>query len=69
MAYTIKQENAAMAGSDYIEIEFTKKEAVCAAVVFVIFAGLILYSTWLNGYTQATVEGTDAIASCIRLRS
>ncbi|MFL1449199.1 hypothetical protein ACI77O_12460 [Pseudomonas tritici] len=58
-----------MAGSDYIEIEFTKKQAICAAVVSIIFAGLVLYSTWLNGYTQATVDGTEAIASCIRLRS
>jgi hypothetical protein len=48
---------------------FTNKQAICAAVVFVIVAGLILYSTWLNGYNEAKVEGTEAIASCIRLRS
>ncbi|MCS4315557.1 MULTISPECIES: hypothetical protein [unclassified Pseudomonas] len=58
-----------MAGSDYIEIEFTKKQAICAAVVFVIFAAVILYNTWQSGFNAATVEGTEAIASCIRMRS
>ena len=58
-----------MAGSDYIEIEFTKKQAICAAVVFVIFASGILYNTWQSGYNAATATGTEAIASCIRLRS
>ena len=57
-----------MAGSDYIEIEFTKKQAICAAVVFVIFASLALYATWQSGYTAATVTGNEAVASCIRLR-
>ena len=64
----IKQESASMAGSDYIEIEFTKKQAICAAVVFDIFASLALYATWQRGYNAATVTGTEAIASCIRLR-
>lgn len=58
-----------MAGSDYIEIEFTKKQAICAAVVFVIFAGVVLYNTWLSGYNEATALGTEAVVNCIRLRS
>ncbi|MBP5947882.1 hypothetical protein [Pseudomonas sp. P9(2020)] len=57
-----------MTGYDYIEIEFTKKQAICAAVVFVLFASLALYATWQSGYTAATVTGNQAIASCIRLR-
>ena len=57
-----------MAGSDYIEIEFTKKQAFCAAVVFVVFASLAFYATWQSGYAAATVSGNEAITSCIRLR-
>ena len=57
-----------MAVSEYIKIEFTKKQAVCAALGFVIFSGVVLYDTWLSGYYEATA-GTEPVVNCSRPHS
>lgn len=50
-----------MARREYIEITLTIKQAVAVVVCIVFFAGIALYSAWLDGYTYATKLGTQAI--------